>query len=44
MALGILAVDGVRIDQIEKFKGLKCSPLNEEFKTYLTFIIASHIE
>ena len=39
-SLPFLTVDGVWIDQIEKFKHLKYSPLNEEFKTHLTFDLA----
>ena len=38
-SLPFLTVDWVWIDQIEKFKHLKYSPLNKESKRHLTFIL-----
>ena len=42
LAFHYLAVDGVTINQIEKFKHLEWSILSEDFRTYLTLNIAPH--
>ena len=38
--LGFVALDWLWIYQIVKFKRLKYSPLNEEYRAHLTFILA----
>ena len=39
LVFSFLAVDWVKINQIENFKRLNISPGREEFKTHLDFII-----